>query len=142
MTKRSCLILVLGLTLLSSPTFVFSRGETNSPGQHGISVKQYEAFHDVLHPLQHEALPKNDFRQIRAKSALLVNRGNAIIRLGVPRRLSKERNPEFRAGLKEFSKALVKFRTDARRGTDEQLKASYSAVHDSFERLADLLPGE
>lgn len=44
--------------------------------QHGFSVKQYEAFHDVLHPLEHEALPKNDFRTIRAKSAQLVSRGN------------------------------------------------------------------
>ena len=113
---------------------------TTATGQHGFSVKQYEAFHDVLHPLEHEALPKNDFRTIRAKSAQLVSRGNAIIRLGVPRAISTDQRAEFKAGLRKFSQALVKFRIDARRGTDDQLKVSYSAVHDSFETLAGMLP--
>jgi hypothetical protein len=138
--KRFCLIMVLGFSLLSSPAFLFSHDATNVAGQHGFSVKQYEAFHDVLHPLEHEALPNKDFRRIRAKSAQLVNRGNAIVRLGVPRGTSREQRPEFKAGLREFSKALVKFRADARRGTDDQLKFSYSAVHDSFEMLAGMLP--
>ena len=112
----------------------------NAAPQHGFSVRQYEAFHDVLHPLEHEALPKNDFRTIRAKSAQLVNRGNAIVRLGVPRGISRDQRAEFKAGLRKFSQALVKFRADARRRSDERLRVSYSAVHDTFEMLAGMLP--
>lgn len=108
--------------------------------KHGFGVKQYDAFHDVLHPLQHEALPKNDFQTIRAKSSELAKHGKAIVKLGVPRRTSAENRPEFSRELKKFSAALTKFRNDARRGTDDQLKGSYNAVHDSFEMLAALLP--
>ena len=43
-------------------------------------------------------------------------------------------------GLTKFGEALAKFKTDARKGTNEQLKTSYSAVHDSFEMLAAMLP--
>jgi len=120
--------------------FVLPASPANAAAQHGFSVKQYEAFHDVLHPLEHEALPKNDFRTIRVKSAQLVSRGNAIVRLGVPRGITKDQRAEFKAGMRKFSQALVKFRADARRGTDDQLRVSYSAVHDTFEMLAGMLP--
>ena len=111
-----------------------------SAPQHGFSVKQYEAFHDVLHPLEHEALPKGDYKRIRTKAGLLYSRGRAIVRLGVPVGTSEEQKAEFVKGLATFSKALTKFRADARRGTNDKLKTSYSTVHDSFEMLAGMLP--
>jgi hypothetical protein len=126
--------------LFLSMVFLLPAMNIRAAPQHGFSVKQYEDFHHVLHPLEHEALPKNDFKRIRSKSALLVARGRAIVRLGVPKGTSQEQKEEFVKGLDSFSKALTKFRADARRGTNDQLKTSYSAVHDSFEMLAAMLP--
>jgi hypothetical protein len=108
--------------------------------QHGFSVPQYEKFHDVLHPLEHEALPKNDFRRIRNKTPELVRLGKAIVAVGVPSGTKDEQKQEFASKLKEFDTALGKLRTNARRGTNAKLKASYSAVHDTFEMLAAMLP--
>lgn len=108
--------------------------------QRGFSVKQYEEFHEVLHPLEHEALPKKDFRRIRAKSSLLVKHGREIVKYGVPAGTTGERQAEFKKELDKFNSALTKFRADARRGSNDQLKTSYSAVHDSFEMLASMLP--
>jgi hypothetical protein len=112
-------------------------GEGN---KHGLSVKQYEDFHDVLHPLEHEALPKGDFARIRSQAALLVKRGNAIVKLGVPAGVSAANREEFATSLTKFKDALAKFKADAKKGTDDQLKTSYSSVHDSFEMLAGMLP--
>ena len=126
--------------LFMSTVFLLSVMSANAAPQHGFSVKQYEDFHHVLHPLEHEALPKKDFKRIRTKSALLVTRGRAVVKLGVPAGTSEDQKAEFAKGLKAFSKALTKFRADARRGTNAQLKTSYSAVHDSFEMLAGMLP--
>lgn len=123
--------------LLASLFFV---NPTTANAQHGFSVPQYEKFHDVLHPLEHEALPKKDFRRIRNKSAELVKHGKAIVKVGVPAGVKDEQKAEFAKDLKKFDKALAKFRTDARRGTNTKLKASYSAVHDQFEMLAAMLP--
>lgn len=108
--------------------------------QHGLSVKEYEEFHRVLRPLQHEALPAKDFQTIRARAEELVTRGEAIVNLGVPKGVDGKKVGEFAEGLKKFGGALVKFRTDAGGGTDDQLKESYLAVHDTFETLADMLP--
>jgi hypothetical protein len=106
-----------------------------------FSVKEYEEFHDVLHPLEHEALPKGDFKTIRAQAAELARRGEAIVKLGVPAGVKKEHTEDFKEGLRKFASALARFKQDAGAGgTDAELKESYSAVHDSFEMLAALLP--
>jgi hypothetical protein len=105
-----------------------------------FSVKEYDEFHKVLHPLEHEALPKNDFATIRARSGELITLGQAITKLGVPRGTKQEHVENFKKELKKFRSALSKFRTAAKSGTDQQLKTSYSAVHDSFEMLAAMLP--
>lgn len=125
-----CAVFISTLTLILAPAML---------AEH-FSVKQYEEFHDVLHPLEHEALPKGDFKTIRAQAAELVRRGEAIVKLGVPAGVKKEHEVEFRENLKKFADALSVFGRDAAGGTDAALKESYSAVHDSFEMLAALLP--
>ena len=113
-----------------------------SAEDHGFSVKEYEEFHHVLHPLEHEALPKNDFKRIRRKAGELFALGEAILKLGVPTGVAEKNVREFKEWLGRFDDAIYKFKADAKNGTDEQLRQSYSAVHDSFEMLAALLPGK
>jgi hypothetical protein len=106
----------------------------------GFGIKEYDAFHDVLHPLEHEALPKGDFARIRSQAKELITRGDAVVKLGVPDGIKAEKTEEFKKNLDGFAKALVKFGADAESGTDADLKTSYSAVHDLFEELAHMLP--
>ena len=108
-------------------------------GDH-FSVKEYDVFHDLLHPLEHEALPAKDFPRIRTNAADLVKRGKAILRVGMPAATSERYHEDFRKELKKFKTALDRLSKDAKRGTDTQLEASFSAVHDSFEMLAGMLP--
>ena len=105
-----------------------------------FSVKEYNEFHDVLRPLQHEALPKKDFQRIRTEAAELVKRGKAIVQVGLPSGTPAKDQEEFRKQLKKFEGALGDFSKHAQDGTDAQLEASFSAVHDSFEMLAEMLP--
>lgn len=128
--RRTCPLLLL-LVFLVTPAYSL---------QHNFGVKQYDDFHDVLHPLEHEALPKNDFATIRARASQLVKLGQGITKLGVPAGTKAEHQEEFKKELKKFREALVKFRRAAKSGTDAQLKTTYSAVHDSFEMLAGMLP--
>lgn len=106
----------------------------------GFGVKEYDAFHDVLHPLEHEALPKGDFARIRSQAKELTTRGDAIVKLGVPNGIKEEKVEHFKKNLDAFAKALVKFSADAESAPDAELKTSYSAVHDLFEDLAHMLP--
>jgi hypothetical protein len=130
--NKFSLWVVIGILIVAVPAAVFA--------QHGFSVKQYEQFHEVLHPLEHEALPNNDFARIRRQSATLVKHGREIVKLGLPDGTAAAQHVEFKKELTKFNSALNKFRTHARRGSNSQLKTSYSAVHDSFEMLAAMLP--
>lgn len=104
------------------------------------TVKEYEEFHDLLHPLEHEALPKKDFARIRTNADALVKRGEAIVKLGVPAGTAEKNVAEFRKELPKFGDALKKFSTDAKTGTDQQVGESFSAVHDLFEKLWGMVP--
>jgi hypothetical protein len=130
--NKSFLSILFVILLLAAPAIAVS--------QHGFSVKQYEEFHDVLHPLEHEALPKGDFGRIRSQSGNLIKQGREIVKLGVPEGTANDQQADFKKELAKFNTALNKFRTHARRGSNPQLKSSYSAVHDSFEMLASMLP--
>jgi hypothetical protein len=138
--KRYPLASIFVFTALLLSTVLLDAFRAKSvAAQHGFSVKEYESFHDVLHPLEHEALPKGDFKRIRSQASLLVKRGNAIIKLGVPSGTSDDKREEFVKELDSFRRALAKFKADAKTGTNDQLKTSYSSVHDSFEMLAGML---
>jgi len=137
--KRTRPPVVLVFVILSLMPLV-SAAQQGHRGKHGFGVKQYAEFHDVLRPLQHDALPNKNFKEIRAKSATLLWRGRAIVRLGVPGGMSKRNRAEFAKELRKFSQSLARYNADARHGTDTRLGASFSAVHDSFEMLMAMLP--
>ena len=111
-----------------------------APAQHHSGPKVYEEFHDVLHPLEHEALPNKDYRRIRSQSGELVKRGKAIVKSGVPATLTGDKRSEFVLEMNTFNAALNQLRTAARRSNNSKLARSYSAVHDSFEKLMHMLP--
>ena len=131
MTRTSCVLAIIALVLVLTPVLA---------AEDHFSVREYNVFHDLLHPLEHEALPAKDFQRIRTNAAGLVRRGEAIVRVGVPKGTAERYREDFRKELKKFKSALGKLRKDAKRGTDAQLEASFSAVHDSFEMLAGMLP--
>jgi hypothetical protein len=123
------------LLLLSATTFA-----NPTVAEDHFSVKEYNEFHDVLHPLEHEALPNKDFQRIRTNAAELVKRGKAIVHVGLPNGTAAQHHEEFRKELKKFESALEGFSKQAQDGTDAQLETSFSAVHDSFEMLVGMLP--
>jgi hypothetical protein len=130
------ILTAIAFSLMTSGQTV--RAASVNPAEEHFSVSEYNLFHDVLHPLQHEALPKKDFKTIRARAAELVTRGRAIVRLGIPAGVQEK--SEFRQQLRQFESALTKFKAAARKGSEGQLEQSYNAVHDTFEMLASLLP--
>ncbi len=142
-------LILIFCTLIVPASLIARRAHDScfsSPPQHqhdeararSFGVAAFDRFHEVLHPLQHDALPKGDYKTIRARAAKLVSLGKPLTNMAAPRGTSDI--SLFKNKQKAFAKALSNFKRDARRGTDEQLKISYSAVHDSFEELVGLLP--
>jgi hypothetical protein len=104
-----------------SATHFIATNISQSAAQHGFSVKEYEEFHDVLHPLEHDALPKKDYRRIRANAGELVKRGRAIVKVGVPPATSEDQKQAFSEGLKKFGDALRTRKERHKRSTQSVL---------------------
>ena len=135
MPKRiNALVVITGIAMVGLLSLVVSYAMA---AEH-FSVKEYNEFHEVLHPLQHDALPNKDFKTIRARATELVTLGEAIVKLDVPPGVAD--SAEFAKELRTFKTALDTFRSDAAGAPDAQLETSYLAVHDSFEILAEMLP--
>ncbi len=106
-------------------------------------VREYKAFHDVLHPLQHEARPNKDFKTMRARANELVTTGRAVVKVGVPKSVkAKGVNTEydFAKKLGAFKSALAQFKNRAKKGSDAKLEEAFDGVHESFETLARMIP--
>lgn len=94
--KQFRVVFTFALIAILSATASLAPVRSTSAAQHGFSVKEYEEFHDVLHPLEHDALPKKDYRRIRAKAGELTRRGRAIVKVGVPNGTSEEQRKNSR----------------------------------------------
>jgi cytochrome c556 len=103
-----------------------------------FSNADFDRFHDILHPLQHEALPKNDFATIRREARRLVTAGRPLTRMAVPPGIAE--TAKFCEEQARFTDALKRFDRAAQRKDDNALKRSYIQVHDTFEEMAHLLP--
>ncbi len=98
----------------------------------------FDRFHDILHPLQHEALPQNDMARIRREAKRLVTAGRPLTRMMIP--LGVEDTAKFCDEQARFADALKRFDRAAKRDDDTAMKRDYIAVHDTFEEMAHLLP--
>ncbi|MDQ3753830.1 MAG: hypothetical protein M3371_03765 [Acidobacteriota bacterium] len=136
-----CVSIVAGSSLpalAQAQSSAVQKQDEHSQAKHSFGVAEFDRFHDILHPLQHEALPNNDFKLIRESAAELFAAGNALAEHGTPTGVKNA--TDYKAGLKKFRAALKQYEQDAKSGSDEQLRTSYTAVHDTFEELVDLLP--
>lgn len=130
------LVVALASAAVATPGAVNAQGEMHKHESGGS--QEFRSFHDVLHPLMHEALPQKDYKTMRARAGELVKRGRAIVQAGAPHGVTDE--AAFRKGLKSFDAELTAFRKAARGKNDAQLEKTFNAVHDTFEMLADMLP--
>ncbi len=134
MTRTRFLSALVFTALLAMPFTLVARATTPD-----IGIKEYDDFHEVLHTLEHEAMPKKDYDNIRNQAAELVKRGYAIVKLDVPTSQQPANVEEFKRELEKFQESLKTFAKAADKGTNQQVGETFSVVHDSFETLAGML---
>lgn len=138
MLKSTFLFIALSLTLAFTANAQQQKKHAEEGRGGSFKNADVDRFHDVLHPLQHEALPANDFKTIRAQAPNLARVGRALTRMKTP--AGVEDKAAFVKHQKSFTAALRRYQQTAARGSDAKLKTAYLAVHDTFEEMAHLLP--
>ena len=125
-------------TFATVPVQEQQRGHAEEKHHGAFNNTDFDRFHGVLHPLQHEALPKNDFQTIRREAKRLVAAGRPLTRMVIPVGITD--TAKFCEEQARFTDALKQFDRAAKRNDDEALKRTYVRVHDTFEEMAHLLP--
>jgi hypothetical protein len=140
--KRSRTFSSLALPAILLLTLAVSPSARAAAAAHTYWANVYSFFQDVLDPLQDEAIPRGDVQRIRSMANELVTRGQAIVNLDVPEDVSNPYQRKFAEARRKFFRALsaLALAANSRAGTDAEVKKSFAAVHDSFERLAELAP--
>lgn len=105
---------------------------------HKFALKELKVFHDVLHPLFHDALPRGDFSTIRSKLHELHKDAVAIQKAKLPKKLAG-RQKEFdnkSAVLVSLLGDMVSMKDIVDDATIEKM---FNDMHEAFEGLAELM---
>jgi len=138
--KHLCTLL-LALAVFTTASFSQEKEAAKSEhkkGEHGFALRELTAFHDVLHPLVHEALPSSDFGSIRKGIDGLLEKAMTIQQAKLPRKL-QGRSKEFKKKAAELVKQLEGMSETKNNVDDATIEKQFNDVHDTFESLAELV---
>ena len=128
------------IVALFTGTMAASGQEQAKPGEkpvHSFAVKELKAFHDILHPLVHDALPKSDFGRIKKGLDKLLQKAIAIQKAKLPKELAG-RKEEFKNTSNNLVTQLQDMVAMKDKVDDETLEKTFNEMHDTFEQLAEI----
>ena len=137
---RQILFLLLILSVaLPITTFAQVKKETKEtmPAAKSI-VKEVQAFHKLLHPLVHDALPKGDFAKIRENLEKLLKGATAIQEAQIPKKLAG-RQKEATDAANELVSQLTDMVSTKDKIDDATLEKLFNDMHEKYEQLAEIV---
>lgn len=134
--KISLVVLACIFTALTTAT-AFGQDKKTQGDSQGFGIKELKAFHDVLHPLVHDALPKGDYSRIKESLDKLLVKAKAIQKAKLPKALAA-RKKEFQKSASELVRQLTDMNTMKNKVDDETFDKAFNEMHDTFEQLAEI----
>ena len=142
------LTIILGVLLVSMATFAQEVKQDMQPESkhdmkqehkgHDFALKELDEFHDLLHPLVHDAYENGDFETIRAGLGDLVPKAVAIEKVKLPKKYDS-RKKEFQKQAKLLVSQVKDLAQIKDKVDDEILGSKFDEMHETFEHLAGLL---
>jgi len=135
--KRFMMIIGVMMLLLSTGgTYAQEKKAEHKMEAKGSMVKEVDSFHELLHPLVHDAYPKKDFGSIRKALPDLISSARSLGKAKLPKELTAKREA-YRKESKKLMKQLKDL--DAKKMPDEQFGKLFSEMHDTFENIMEIV---
>jgi hypothetical protein len=135
--KQSLLtITVLTLALSIGTSHAQEKPKAHPMEAKGSTVKEVDSFHELLHPLVHEAYPNNDFASIRKALPGLITSAAALNKARLPKELSEKKEAYGRES-KKLMKQLKQL--NGKKMPDEQFGKLFAEMHDTFENIMEIV---
>ncbi len=95
-------------------------------------------YHRVLRPLMHQALPNQDVAAFKANAAALLQSAEKVAAAEIPEKFAAQK--EHITGLTNtLLEKTRSFHDCCQSGTDAEIFESFTAAHDNYETLADVV---
>jgi len=136
------LLTLWSIVILFSQPIIFAQEKSDSTKHEyetaAVTVKELDAFHELLHPLVHEAYPSKDFGTIRKALPNLITSATSLKNAAIPEGLVKK--SEFKKGSAKLLKELVALNKKKGKLSDEAFGKKFMEMHDTFEELMGMVP--
>ena len=134
--KRCMLLYLLGACLLI-PATVFSQEKTDS-AEHVTTVPELDAFHDVIHPMWHDAYPEKDIAALKGFVPQLIEHMEALNKAELPVAL-KDKETEWKKQLLELNTAVKEYEKAAASGDAQSLLSAAEELHNQYRLMRQLI---
>ena len=101
------------------------------------AVKELNEFHELLHPLVHEAYPNKDFAAIKKALPELIESGTLLKKATLPKELVSKKKA-FMTEAKKLMKQLTEMNRKKDTISDEALGKKFMEMHTTFEKMMDM----
>lgn len=100
-------------------------------------IKELEDFHLVLYPLWHQAMPKKDFRAIKASIPSLKERIDALMKAQLPQKL-KDVEIQFIERRETLRKEVLELADVCRQNKDHKIIEKLTQMHEAYLKLDEV----
>ena len=135
-------ILILVLIVCASSVYAQEKMEQQHESKEAhemksASFKELDAFHELLHPLVHEAYPAKDFAAIKKGIPGLIKSAAALKTAALPKELSAKKTV-FNKTAKKLLQQLNQLDKKKETWKDKEYGEKFMAMHDTFEKMIDM----
>lgn len=109
-----------------------------APPMGQIELKELDQFHELLHPLVHDAYPKKDFATIRTALPSLVKSATLVKNAKLPAELASK-SKSYDKQSKKLLQQLTDMDKKKAKMSDKDLGKKFMEMHDTFEELMGLV---
>ena len=134
-------IVVMLFCLLFSPALLLAQAEVMTKDEHQeaeghvIAVPEMDEFHEVLHPLVHDAMPEKKFDVVRGKLGELLKHARSVQKAKLPAELEDVRK-EYRKSAERLVNQIRKLQKTRDNGKFEAL---FDEMHMTFEGMMGMV---
>lgn len=134
-------ILMIVCVLAFSPVLVWAQAEVAPKEEHQggeghvFAIPEMDHFHEVLHPLVHDAMPEKEYDVVRGKLDELFTQAKAIRNAKLPAEMAPVKK-EFRRSAERLVDQIRKLKKTS---NDAKFEALFDEMHMTFEGMVGLV---
>ena len=127
-------VAAVALALVATP----AAAQAPKPGETTSSVPAYDAMHEVIMPMWHEAWPNKDYKALAAIVPALDTHVAAIAKAELPGIL-REKADAWKAGVATLSASAAAYKAAVASGNNEALLKAAEKLHKDYEDLGKVI---